>query len=78
MSDKMREEFEVWALNRGYNINTDEHGDYISVACWSSFEAWKASRAALVVDLSKCEKWNCLYIASEVHEAITSAGVKYE
>lgn len=60
--DKMREEFEAWAKNEGYYIDTiDDYltaeidglpaGSYRSYEARVSWQAWKASREAILVDL---------------------------
>jgi len=56
MSDKMRDGFKGWAYKSGYDIDdAQESADdekffvcYDTEACW---QAWQASRAALVVEL---------------------------
>ena len=56
MIDKMRDEFKGWAYKSGYDIDdAQESADdekffvcYDTEACW---QAWQASRAALVVEL---------------------------
>jgi len=78
MSDKMREEFEQFAVRRGYSIDKDAHGFYVSVACWSSFEAWKASRAALVVNITIHEEFDKRMYASNVYMELDKSGISYE
>jgi len=55
----MREEFEAWYLNRNYKDFQDlgkqwleklPDGDYLRSSASISWAAWKASRAALVVE----------------------------
>ena len=51
MSDKLREGFEEWCHGIGYTLRRDAEGRYrlgYGLELWS---AWKASRAALAVNL---------------------------
>ena len=70
--DKMREEFEAWAISdMGYMVARAGDGykcDYMNTA-WLS---WKASRAALVVELPEKA---ALMSASSVYAALDDAGV---
>lgn len=53
--DKVREEFEAWAIN--CDLCTFAIGDeYKYMATEWAWRAWKASRAALCVELPRC--WN--------------------
>lgn len=90
MSD-MQKQFEEWAgenyfdLERinyfiGRDIPRDEYENRYTQAVW---QAWKASRAALVVELPTA--WNASYTdkaivmdASSVVEALEDAGVAYK
>ena len=47
--DKMREEFEVWAVN--YNLARADWGNYSDRHVNNMWKSWKASRAALRVEL---------------------------
>ena len=73
MSDKMREEFEAWISKQGYFWIVNKE------AYW---EAWKASRAALCVNLPK--QWyndgldSDLMEAHHVGKALDAAGVRYK
>ena len=75
--DKMREEFEAWAISdMGYMVARAGDGykcDYMNTA-WLS---WKASRAALCIELPE----NCKGMAitvSELHQQLDKAGVSYK
>jgi hypothetical protein len=49
---KMREEFEAWAeANLGLSIRRTPSGAYQSFGVYSAWEAWQASREALVIEL---------------------------
>lgn len=49
MNDKMREEFEAWAVSMGFELR-GHNGNYLKeIHC--AWMAWKASRAVLVVEL---------------------------
>lgn len=75
MSEKVRDEFKRWAYKSGYDIDdAQESADdeklfvcYDTEACW---QAWKASRAALVVELPS----NCKGMAITVDELRTMLG----
>ena len=58
MSEKMRNGFELWCLAKGYALRPAEancviiiEGDYGHLAVQIAWQAWQASRAALVVEL---------------------------
>ena len=75
--DKMREEFEAWAISdMGYMVARSGDGykcDYMNTA-WLS---WKASRAALYVELPENCKGMALTV-SELHRELDRAGVSYK
>ena len=75
--DKMREEFEAWAISdMGYMVARAGDGykcDYMNTA-WLS---WKASRAALRVELPENCKGMALTV-SELHRELDRAGVSYK
>ena len=50
MSDKMREEFEVWA-SQFFKMDVEQWGEYVDGETQWAWLSWKASRAALVVEL---------------------------
>jgi len=83
-NDKMREEFEAWlrtlpeVLNVGYNIET---GRYFLDEDQDRWEAWQASRAAIVVELPKPHfefdgDTAPEMMAREVVKSIEAAGLK--
>lgn len=85
MSDKMREEFESWYGSRhgDRKIKSLEifwEYDFTSTQCM--WQAWQASRAALVVELPEVA-WadnlgqECMLL-DEVTSMLDKAGVKYE
>ena len=53
--DRMREEFEYWCASIGFTLkpNAFDNGDYAMGYGWQEWNAWKASRAALCVELPK-------------------------
>lgn len=74
--DKMREEFEKWALANGWFIGRD--GEiYLNTYVFVAFEAWQASRAALIVELPKPNVKMDVDI-DDVRYALDKAGIKYE
>ena len=75
--DKMREEFEAFAISdMGYMVARAGDGykcDYMNTA-WLS---WKASRAALCVELPENCKGMALTV-SELHQQLDKAGVSHK
>ena len=75
--EKMREEFEAFAISdMGYMVARAGDGykcDYMNTA-WLS---WKASRAALCVELPENCKGMALTV-SELHRELGRAGVSYK
>lgn len=51
MTDKMREEFEAWAVKESFNRERLGGGPYLTPITAAAWQAWKASRAAVVVEL---------------------------
>lgn len=47
MTDKMREEFEAWAVEEGFNRERLGDGPYLTPITAAAWQAWQASRAAL-------------------------------
>ena len=71
MSEKMRDGFESWCLANGYTLRPAEtncgiiiEGDYGHPTVQIAWQAWQASRAALVVELPS----NCKGMAITVDE----------
>ena len=86
--EKMREEFEVWCDEQGYVSDkyiSDDCGDkykhlvgeYVISETRFLWEAWKASRAALYVELPENCKGMALTV-SELHRELDKAGVSYK
>ena len=83
MTDKMREEFKVWARSRGMSlpVNDDIHYNQWTQLAW---ESWQASRASLVVELPDAEGCSVSgeyregrsIMRSECEAAIEAAGLK--
>jgi len=83
MDEKMREEFEAWAVHQGYDlIRDDVVVAYASEETDRAWAAWQASRAALVVKLpqgSEPGDFAHPVMVAEVEaviSAIESAGVR--
>lgn len=90
--EKMRAEFEAWWVSRPHRKQPErfQNGDYMAPAVLSAWEAWQASRAALVVEMPSEEAvppfplghrsrqwplaWNTAL--SECRAAIEAAGVR--
>lgn len=51
-TNKMREQFEAWALTEGLSLNT-RYGTYFLATTEKAWRSWKASRAAVVVELPR-------------------------
>ena len=82
--DKMREEFEAWfcstipypiAKESWFAVMND--GDYIITDVQAAWAGWKASRAALCVELPENCKGMALTV-SELHRELDRAGVSYK
>ena len=54
MSEKMREDFELWAVSN-FSMEADVNGLYQNYLTECVWQAWQASRAALVVELPSFE-----------------------
>lgn len=93
MSDKIREEFEAWAVNHKNHHNLpvfvfykDHNGEYVDIQAKLAWQAWQASRAALVAELPVVNVYETgdvganhkAYDCEEVKDAIDKAGVSYK
>lgn len=59
MSDKMREEFHEWCRSIGFTLKMNAWGnDYAIGYGLEQWQAWQASRAALVVELPELKSFN--------------------
>ena len=89
--DKMREEFEAWFWNEFHKDSdvelywssvfvTTVKGDYRGMACYAYWTVWKASRAALCVELPQqgVLHHTTTYNAPDVRSALDAAGVCYK
>ena len=79
--DKMREEFESWAKSEGICLaNWYDIGQYADTRARYSWQAWQASRTALVVELpdhvNDMDSAPMLY--DSVVEQLDALGIKYE
>ena len=87
--EKMREEYEAWFCSTiPYKIAKEswfavmDDGDYIITDVQAGWAGWKASRAALCVELPK--QWfddglDCdLMEAHQVGKALDAAGIRYK
>lgn len=77
--EKMREEFEAWRASVGLTLmdNAFNNGYYAMGYGWQEWNAWKASRAALCVELPENCKGMALTV-SELHKQLGKAGVSYK
>ena len=85
--DKMREEFEAWHIKqceadgmdlRDISSELDRNGDgYVYIGAQYAWRGWKASRAALCVELPENCKGMALTV-SELHKQLDKAGVSYK
>lgn len=74
--DKMREEFEAWAIN--CDLCTFAVGnEYKYMTTEWAWRAWKASRAALCIELPENCKGMTLTV-DEFHKQLDKAGVSYK
>lgn len=90
MSEKMRDGFESWCLANGYTLRPAEtncgiiiDGDYGHPTVQIAWQAWQASRAALVVELPSdingeyyADGWNAALMF--VEGMLEEAGVSYK
>ena len=85
--DKMREEFEEWAILEGLPLLfLDKHNFYESHVTDIAWQAWQASRQSLVVELPKvfdaakedASYYEYAYLQPEVEKALDAAGVAYK
>lgn len=86
--DKMREEFENWVLNQGFDCkmplmtvmgiqNADGMPVYSYNIVQSTWMAWQASRQALVVELPRARSdVDYGYDPSEIIDLLELAGIK--
>ena len=86
--DKMREEYEAWFCSTmPYKIAKESwfavmgDGSYIITDVQAGWAGWKASRAALCVELPDSERsvdcGDVLY-RSDVEDALDAAGIRYK
>jgi hypothetical protein len=78
-NDKMRAEFEEWIQSHGGDIRLN--GEYVSNVTECAWQAWKASRAAQVVELPSGYKYpeGVHYLDKDaVESALDAAGVAYK
>ena len=81
--EKMREEFEAWAVN--YNLARADWGHYRDRHVNNMWKAWQASRAALYVELPEVRVLDGGRIAEIGYElavddferALDAAGIRY-
>ena len=88
--EKMREEFEAWHIKqceadgmdlRDISSELDRNGDgYVYIGAQYAWRGWKASRAALVVELPGAIWCSLAYheAINDVKEALDDAGVGYK
>ena len=90
MSERMRDGFESWCLANGYTLRPAEtncgiiiEGDYGHPTVQIAWQAWQASRAALVVELPSdingeyyADGWNAALMC--VEGMLEEAGVSYK
>ena len=73
--NNMREEFEVWACN--YSLKIADWGNYADRHVNNMWKAWRASRAALCIELPENCKGMALTV-DEFHKQLDKAGVAYK
>ena len=75
--DKMREEFEAWAIN--CDLCTFAVGDeYKCMTTEWAWRAWKASRAALCIQMPRCCNEQQDSYRLNIIDSLDDAGVSYE
>ena len=81
--NRMREEFEKWAAGDGYEleVSDDERFTYSYHETECAWYGWKASRAALCVELPDAETGfdgDSIFATGDIHDALDVAGVRYK
>ena len=87
-NEKMREEFEAWFCSTmPYKIAKEswfaimDDGDYIITDVQAGWAGWKASRAALCVELPNWRDdghGEPMYYESDITKALDAAGVRHK
>ena len=94
MTDKVRKEFEAWfwnefhsgsnaALNWCSVFSIGSDGKYNGIGCHAAWLAWKASRAALCVEIPTCGEASSfgnyvVFDSDDVRAMLDAAGVRYK
>ena len=77
--DKMREEFEDWWRSEGHSgFAINSSGNYIFSHTKTAWISWKASRAALCVELPRCWNDDQRDYRDELVDSMDQAGVSYK
>ena len=78
--DKIQQEFEAWAIEHHFSATKKQDGvSYAHDSTMCAFEGWKASRAALCVELPQPEPGDGAMVWSvDVEVALDNAGVSYK
>ena len=79
--DKIQQEFEEWAIEHHFSTTKKLDGkSYAHDSTLCAFEGWKASRAALCVELPCSLGYpnNDMVYLSDVEERLEKAGVSYK
>ena len=77
--DKIREEFEVWAIKHHFSVTKKpDCASYVHDSTMCAFEGWKASRAALCVELPSAFSMEEVDLKNEICGALYDAGVSYK
>ena len=86
--DKMREEFEAWyeghcapLESNWFKRDSDFPDDYDYFPAQEAWSGWKASRAALCVELPDAETGfdgDSIFATGDIHDALDVAGVRYK
>lgn len=77
--NKMREEFESWVVSEfDYDVSKSSNGTYHELKTFIAWQSWKASRAALCVDISKAYQQGGMMADYLVESALDEAGVSYK
>lgn len=76
--EKMREEFEAWAVK--YNLARADWGNYQDRHVNNMWKSWQASRAAQCVELPESyyvDELGTVYSCDDVEQALDAAGIHY-
>lgn len=73
--EEMRKQFEAWALSIGCSVISNHDSGYLYPHTASLWDAWQASRAALVVDIASHTEFEIEHIISPEKEGYSTGWI---